>query len=160
VTDQQDEFETAKSLVEATLQKLGLDPGACRAAAAEHPALTPVGDVSKASWTLKRGSASILLTVTRYGHEKGTYLRAASPVVVLPADAARRNACLQRLLELNAAGLGNAAFGVVGDRVIAVSERPVSGLDAQEVEQIVRHLSAVADTFDDKLGEEFGATRS
>jgi hypothetical protein len=41
-----------------------------------------------------------------------------------------------------------------------VSERPAEGLDESECEQIVRHLAAVADTYDDKLVKEFGGARA
>jgi len=148
------DFENAVALVEQTIRKLGLDPGGCRASAA--------GAVqgSNTSWTLKRGSASVLVTVTRYDQDKTTYLRAASPIIVLPEDAGKQTACMRKLLELNAAGLANAAFGLAGDRVLAVSERPVEGLGAEEVEQMIRHLAAVADTFDDKLAKDFGANKA
>jgi hypothetical protein len=145
------DFENARTLVEATIRKIGLDPATTRA---------PAGADSVAAWTLKRGSASILVTVTRHDDERATYLRVASPVVTLPADAAQHGAIMRRLLELNASGLVNAAFGLMGDRVVAVSERPAAGLDAGEVEQIVKHLSAVADTFDDRLAKEFGAIKA
>ena len=71
-----------------------------------------------------------------------------------------RGPLLKRLLELNAGGLANAAFGIIGDRVVAVSERPAEGLDASEIEQMIRHLSAVADTYDDRLVKEFGGKRA
>ena len=158
------DFQTAVDLVEKTIKKLGLDPTGCRTggAAPTVPAAPQAmpGLTQSASWTLKRGSASVLVTVATYEHDKTTYLRVASPVVTMPADAAKQPACMRKLLELNAAGLANAAFGLVGDRVVAVSERPVPGLDPEEVEQIVRHLSAVADTFDDRLAKEFGATKA
>jgi hypothetical protein len=144
------DFANAAKLVEETIRKLGLDPTTCHAQSSD----------TTVSWTLKRGSASVLVTVATYEQENATYLRVASPVVVLPADPATQAACMRKLLELNAAGLANAAFALSGDRVLAVSERPVAGLDAQEVEQIVRHLSAVADTFDDRLAKEFGATKA
>jgi hypothetical protein len=48
----------------------------------------------------------------------------------------------------------------MGDRVVAVSERPAADLDAGEVEQSVKHLSAVSDTFDDRFAKEFGATKT
>jgi len=57
----------------------------------------------------------------------------------------------RRLLELNGRGLVNASFGIVGDRVVVKSERPTAFLDSEEVEQIILHLSAVADTYDDRL---------
>jgi hypothetical protein len=143
------DFENAKKLVEDTIRKLGLDPAAMKAQA---------GD-TQAAWTLKRGSASVLVTVTRHDDEKATYLRIASPVVTLPADATQHEALFRRVLELNAAGIANAAFGLVGDRLVAVCERPAAGLDPEEVEQSVRHLAAVADTFDDRLAKEFGAIK-
>lgn len=143
------DFENAKKLVEDTITKLGLDPAGTRG---------PSSD-SQAAWTLKRGSASVLVTVTI--HEKDeTFLRVASPVVTLPADKTQHAALFRRLLEINAGGLANAAFGLVGDRVVAVSERPAEGLGAAEVEQTVRHLAAVADTFDDRLEKEFGASKA
>jgi hypothetical protein len=145
------DFENAKKLVEATIRKLGLDPATTRA--------QTLGE-SQAAWTLRRGSASVLVTVTHHAEEKTTYLRVASPVVNLPKDAATHAALFRRLLELNAAGLANAAFGLVGERVVAVSERPARGLGPEEVEQTVKHLSAVADTFDDRLEKEFGATKA
>lgn len=145
------DFENAKTLVIATIRKIGLDPDTTRA---------PGESDAVASWTLKRGSASVLVTVVRHEEQKATFLRVASPVVTLPADAQKQVAIMRRLLELNAAGLANAAFGLIGDRVVAVSERPAAGLDAGEVEQMVMHLSAVADTFDDRLAKEFGATKA
>jgi hypothetical protein len=147
-----DDFQNAQTLVEATIRKLGVDPATARVASA--------GSASVACWTLKRGSASVLVTVSRHENEKATYLRIASPVVNLPADASVHLALFRRLLEMNGAGLANAAFGLVGDRVVAVSERPAEGLGAEEVEQCLTHLAAVADTFDDRLAKEFGATKA
>lgn len=147
----QDDFEKARSLVEATIAKLGIDPATTR---------VPAADGAVAAWTLKRGSASVLVTVTRHDDENATYLRVASPVVTLPADPSRHLELFRKLLEMNGAGLANAAFGLVGERVVAVSERPVEGLGPEEVEQTIRHLAAVADTFDDRLARDFGATKA
>ena len=143
------QFDDAKKLVEATLRKLGLEPDTVKAAAGE----------GRAAWTLKRGSASILVALARRDDEKATYLRVASPIGGIPGDETRHLALFRRLLELNAAGLANAAFGLMGDRVVAVSERPAADLDEGEVEQMIRHLAAVADTFDDRLQKEFGTTK-
>jgi hypothetical protein len=143
------DFDNAKKLVEDTITKLGLDPATTRSHSSD----------AQAAWTLKRGSASVLVTVTTHEGDE-TFLRVASPVVTLPADAAQHGALFRRLLEINAAGLANAAFGLMGDRVVAVSERPAEGLGAEEVEQTIRHLAAVADTFDDRLEKEFGAAKA
>lgn len=146
----ENDFENAKGLVEATIRKIGLDPATT---------VVPGGSPTGIAWTLKRGSASVLVSVNRRD-DGATHLRLASPVVTLPSDSAKQGALMRRLLELNAAGLVNAAFGLMGDRVVAVSERPAAGLDAGEVEQMVMHLSAVADTFDDRLAKEFGAVKA
>jgi hypothetical protein len=154
-TSSQLDFERAKQFVEATVQRLGLDPAAMRVAA---PTGAPANE-SQAAWTLKRGSASVLVTVTLREDEKAAYFRVAAPVVILPADPGKHLPLFRRVLELNAAGLANAAFGLAGDKIVAVCERPAQGLGPEEVEQSIRHLAAVADTFDDKLAKEFGATR-
>lgn len=141
-------FSRTKDTVEATLTKLGLDP---------KQSLVKSTD-DQASYTLMRGSASVLVTVVHRVEQKAVFLRVASPVLV-PGEA-NREGLYKRLLELNAGGLSNAAFGLLGDKVVAVSERPAENLDASEVEQIIRHLSAVADTYDDRLVKEFGGKRA
>jgi hypothetical protein len=140
------DLERAKKLVEATLSRLGLDPAATRVK----------GDADQLSWTAKRGSAHVLLTVLL--RDGVAHLRVIAPV--LHPDPAKRDALFTRLLELNAGGLAHCAFGLVGDRVVAVHERPVTGLDEGEVEHIIRQVSAVADTYDDRLVAEFGGRRA
>ncbi|MGH7270156.1 MAG: hypothetical protein ACREJ3_06960, partial [Polyangiaceae bacterium] len=121
------DFENAKRLVESAIRKLGLDPSTTRA---------PSAGEGQAAWTLKRGSASILVAVTKHEDEGSTYLRVASPVVTLPTDRTKHEPLLRELLELNASGLANAAFGLLGERVVVVSERPTAGLDESEAEQM------------------------
>jgi CelD/BcsL family acetyltransferase involved in cellulose biosynthesis len=144
-----EEFDRAKELVEATIKGLGIDPVAARAK--DAPTTT--------SWTFQRGSAAILVNLTQRKEDNLLYLRVVSPVMTLP-DAVTRDALFVRLLELNGKGLANCAFGLIGDRVVVVSERPAQGLDREEAEQVIRHLAAVADTYDDKLVKEFGGTRA
>ena len=141
-------FGKTKDTVEATLKKLGLDPKQAMVKASD--------DV--ASYTLQRGSASVLVTVVHRPEQKTVFLRVASPVLVPAED--KREALYKRLLELNAAGLANASFGLLHDKVVAISERPAENLDPGEVEQMIRHLSAVADTYDDRLVKEFGGKRA
>jgi hypothetical protein len=141
-------FSKTKETVEATLTKLGLDP---------KQAIVKDVD-NQATYTLLRGSAAVLVTVVHRVEQKAVFLRVASPVMV-PAEG-NREALYKRLLELNASGLANAAFALLNDKVVAVSERPAENLDPGEVEQMVRHLSAVADTYDDRLVKEFGGKRA
>lgn len=142
-------LQATRAIVRAVIQKLGLDPKASQIAE----------DANQTTWTLSRGSANCLVTVVHKPEQKNTFFRVAAPVMV-PDPKKSKEALFQRLLEMNAGGLSNAAFGLVGERVVVVSERPVEGLDEAEVEQMIRHLSAVADTFDDRLTQEFGGKRA
>lgn len=147
------DFASAKALVEQAIRALGVEPSSAAASAVAK------GGSDHASWTLQRGSAAILITLaTRETRPTGpgdTYLRVVSPVMTLP-DEAKRAELYKHLLELNAQGLANAAFGLVSDRVVAVSERPTRDMQVEEVGQMIRHLAALADTYDDRLVKAFG----
>lgn len=138
-----------RAVVEAAIRKVGLDPSTT---------LVSEG-AEQLSYTLARGSANVLLTVVHRPEQKNVFFRVAAPVMTPDAQKSKEP-LFRRLLEMNAGGLSNAAFGLLGDHVVAVSERPADGLDAAEAEQMVRHLSAVADTFDDRLVAEFGGKRA
>jgi CelD/BcsL family acetyltransferase involved in cellulose biosynthesis len=144
-----EDFDHTKGIVEGTIRKLGIDPG---------PATARTGDKHQ-SWTFQRGSAAILVNLTQRKEDDKLYVRVVSPVMTLPEEG-KRQALFVRLLELNGKGLANCGFGLVGDRVVVVSERPAHGLDEDECEQIIRHLAAVADTYDDRLVNEFGGKRA
>jgi hypothetical protein len=103
-------------------------------------------------WWLQRGSALVYIILNQ--HDDTATVRIVSPILYLP-----ENYILpfyRKCLEMNVE-LINCAFGVVEDRVVLVSERPIDGLDRQELEGTIRYLSAVADDLDDKLATEFKA---
>jgi hypothetical protein len=143
------EFEHAKGLVEEVVAKLGLDPAQVRTQHRDDIVM----------WSIQRGSAVILLSVAKNDRGDAASLRAISPLMTLPPEE-KLQGFFRRLLELNGHGLVNAAFGIMGDRVVVKSERPTAFLDSAEVEQIILHLSAVADTYDDRLVGEFGGRRA
>jgi len=107
---------------------------------------------------MKRGSAQVLFIVAEEP-KTGVWLRAIAPVVKVPADGAKKLELYGRLLDLNAKAMRNAAFGVLNENVVVVSERPAAGLDAAEAEQILKHVGATADHYDDLLANELGLTR-
>ena len=130
--------------LEAVFAKLGLDPKQILASEEED----------RLVYKLRRGSADVAVSI---GHVAGkSYVRVAAPVIVPPADAERRAKLFEHALSLNARGLQNAAFGLLEGTLIVVSERPSAGLDEAEFEQMLTHLSAVADTFDDRFVKDFG----
>jgi hypothetical protein len=142
------EVDTARKLVEEVLGRVGLDPAKVRGESG--PDL--------ATWSIKRGSASIMVSVVKSDRGDTAHLRAVSPIMSLPSEP-NLLPFFRRLLELNGQGLVNAAFGILGDRIVVKSERPTAFLDVAEVEQIILQLSAVADTYDDRLVKEFGGQR-
>jgi len=143
------QFDTAKKLVENVIVRLGLEPAKVRGQ----------GSPDLATWCIQRGSAATTVSVAKSDRGDAAYLRAVSPIMSLPPERGLL-AFFRRLLELNGHGLVNASFGIMGDRVVVKSERPTDFLDPAEVEQIILHLSAVADTYDDRLVREFGGQRA
>ncbi len=142
-----DALPAVTKLLESVLQKLGLDPAG---------AMVRKDDTSIA-WGIMRGSAQVLLIAA--STDKGTWVRVVAPVVKLPPEE-QRLAFFARLLDLNAKAMRNAAFGVQGDVVVIVSERPAQGLDANEVDQILKHVGATADHYDDAFEKEYGVAKA
>jgi hypothetical protein len=140
------ELAAAKSIVEEAVKKLGVNPDEVRARDA----------ADQVAWALKRGSAQIL--VAAIVREGGTVLRVVAPVVVY--EPSKKDALFAKLLELNGEGIASCAFGVMKDRVVVISEQPAEGLDAGRVQSIVKAVAAVADTWDDKLVQDFGGRRA
>ena len=66
-------FAKTKDTVEATLTKLGIDPAKSLVKATDD----------QASYTLMRGSASVLVTVVHRADQDAVFLRVASPVMTL-----------------------------------------------------------------------------
>lgn len=145
------EADRANALVEDAIRRLGVDPQQAR--------VTGAAAGGSISYVLRRGSARIAVAVHPSQGERAGTLRVAAPVVRLPA-AEHRAALFQHLLELNARELVGAAFGLLGDEVIVVSERPLRDLDASEVDAAIRGVGRLADTWDDTLAGRFEAKRS
>jgi len=139
-------YNQASATVEGVLTKLGLDP---------KTAQVRDEDGTRA-WGMLRGSAQVLLQVT--GNDQGTWVRVIAPIVKLPKEDVRKT-FYEHLLELNARSMRNASFGLLNDGVVILSERPAEGLDANEVEQILKHVGALADYYDDLFIKEYGVTR-
>jgi hypothetical protein len=141
--------ERAVSLVEAAIQRLGIDPEASRTERPGHVA-----------FALRRGSARILIAVhAPEGERAEGRIRVVAPVVKLP-DAAKHLDLFRWLLQANAAELVGAAFAVSANEVVVVAERSVTDLDASEVDSMIRNVGRIADTYDDQIADSFDAVRS
>lgn len=144
----------ARAVVESALRTLGLVP---------EEILVSRPD-AECAWAMKRGSARALVAlVTReLTGQPAQHLRVVAPVLAFADEGSEvpREALFLRVLELNAAGLAACAFGVLGDSIVLVSERPTRDLDESEVLYAIRQVAALADVFDDQLVASFGGRRS
>ena len=103
-------------------------------------------------WVLSRGSAIIYIMIFEY--ENLTTIRVYSPILYLPEE--NILPFYRKCLEINFS-LVNCAICVYEDKVALVVERPIGGLDPEELEGMTNYLSSVADDLDNKLADEFGA---
>jgi hypothetical protein len=138
----------AAKMVETVLAHLGVDPERNRSAA-------PAGG---ASWQISRGSADILIAINPGRDGGAPRLRLVAPLVKVRDELAQPLAA--KLLQLNASELPGIAFGLFRADVVAlVAERSVSGLDREELAELLATIGHYADRYDDLLVTEFGGTR-
>lgn len=104
------------------------------------------------SWKVPKGSA--LVRISLLSRKDFTHLRVACAVFRHPAGVDRAR-LYHELLGRNAELCG-AAFAVVGDQVILISERTTLDLDRSELAETLARVQAYADALDDVLVAEFG----
>lgn len=134
-------IEECIKMIETFFKSIGFNPKDQRL-----PNREPLG------WWLQRGSA--LIYIVLHDNSRMPTIRITSPILYLPES--KILPLYRRCLELNTE-LVNCAFGIVDDKIMLVSERPIDGLDPQELEQTIYYLSGAADELDNKLSEEFNA---
>ena len=108
------------------------------------------------SWVFRKGSATGLVLVKHEPHEPGGGdVLAVCEIMRLPEDGRER--LYRRLLELNDALCGKAAFGVNSqDVVLLQAGRKLEQIDPVEIEDLLLRTAALADRYDDALLDEFG----
>jgi hypothetical protein len=134
-------------MVEDVLAQRGLDAAHSRVESEAGPA-----------WSLRQGSAQVLVFLTAGDGGQNT-IQVIAPVLRATAESLGGPKLLRRLLELNAASLTQAAFGLRGEDVVLTSDRNTAGLDPVEVDEMIRRVADYADHYDDALVAEFGGKR-
>ena len=132
--------EKCKEMVEDFLSAIGVGPNKCRM---EGEGL---------GWYIFRGSTLTYIFIGVYDDFKS--LRIFSPILYLPEE--NILPFYRRCLEINFE-LINCAICVRDDRVALVVERPLEGLDPEELEGMIEYMLGVADELDNKLADEFRA---
>ena len=104
---------------------------------------------------IERGSATGSVSVVTDPEHSESLVMVRLSIMRVPETA--RAAFYERLLELNHASLGRAAFSIDADGVVFLtSGRPVTDLDPGELIDLILWTSEYADELDDQLLAEFG----
>ena len=104
---------------------------------------------------IERGSATGSVSVVADPEHSESLVMVRLSIMRVPETA--RAAFYERLLELNHASLGRAAFSIDADGVVFLtSGRPVTDLDPGELIDLILWTSEYADELDDQLLAEFG----
>ena len=133
-------LQECEKLVETFFKNEGLNPK-------EHRV-----EGAKGTWWVSRGSAIIYIFVNE-AQDMNT-LRIASPILYLPHE--NLLPFYRACLEINY-GLIYCGIAIDKDIAFLISERPLLGLDAEEVQDMMRILAYYADKYDNELAKEFGA---
>ncbi len=108
---------------------------------------------------IERGSATGSVRVVKEPGQPESLVVVRLSLMRVPESAGA--AFFERLLELNHASLGRAAFSVDADGVVYLTAgRPVEDLDSGELIDLILWTSQYADDLDDKLLAEFGSENS
>lgn len=108
------------------------------------------------SWLFRKGSATGFIMVHDDPQDPGNGdLLVVCEIMRVPTDG--QTAFYRRLLELNDALCGKAAFCVNQDDVVLLQAgRKLEGIGSAEVADLMLRTAALADRYDDLLLEEFG----
>ncbi len=128
-------------IIDEVFKQFGLDPGK-----------NQIREKNVIGWIAKRGKAVIYILLNE--NKRLNTLRIISPMVYIPEK--NREAFLRRCLETNFSII-NCALAVSKDFVSIVFERPLTGLNPEEVAYSVDNLSRLADDLEKDLKKEFGA---
>jgi hypothetical protein len=105
---------------------------------------------------IERGSATGSVRVVHDSDHAESLVVVRLSIMRIPENA--DTAFYERLLELNHATLGRAAFSIDADGVVSLTAgRPIADLDPGELIDLILWTSEYADDLDDLLHAEFGS---
>jgi hypothetical protein len=103
-------------------------------------------------WWIVEGSAKVYIFVQE--GDRGFVVRVNAPVCQFPSE--NREKFFHTLLEINL-NLSVCCIAVVDELVLVSAQRPILGLDQEELNDMIWNVSAAADVLDDQLVSGFGA---
>lgn len=135
------DFNYYKDLIEGIIREWNVDPDS-------------IYNSQNRVWFLVQGSANFEIGFFNYADRD--YFYSASPIVKLPQE--NLLAFYRRLLELNDYYIGT-KLSVRGNQVWLLGQRECEGMDKGEAKRLIDNVRITADDLDDKLMNEFGATK-
>ena len=130
--------DEASILIDQVLLRYGVDP-------------TLWTDLS--GWRhLMIGSAEGFAGVVEW-QDDDYYLVVLAPILDIPEETKHQPEFYQMLLDLNYHGTLSAHFSVSEDTLYLGITRPIRGLDEEEVDEAIRTVMILADSYDDRLKE-------
>ena len=110
-------------------------------------------DQNIAAWELGRGSAPLLVMI--FKNPSFPYIKVLSPIVKMP-EQDQVAPLLHYCMVKNNNFLVTIALDAESSEIVVKSERPIEGLDKEELEGMMNSVSAAADELDNELAEKFG----
>lgn len=135
------EFSYYKNMIEEIIKGWNIDP-------------KTIYNPDYKVWYLVQGSANF--EVGFFSYNKTDYYYVASSIVKLPQE--NLLPFYRRLLELNDFYIGS-KLSIKGDQVWLLGQRECEGMDIGEAKRMIDNVRIVADDLDDRLIQEFGATK-
>jgi len=134
-------IEEAEKIIDKVFKGLGLKPEEAK-----------IDSKDILGWAVKRGSAIVYIFLNE--NKYINTLRIVSPLLHIPKK--NKISFLKKCLEYNYYFI-NCALALNDDLIFLVEERPLTGLDPEEVEYIINNLSRIADRLDTELAKTFDA---
>ncbi len=134
-------FNDYKSMIEGIIREWNIDPNT-------------IYNPDYRVWFLVQGSANF--EVGFFNYNETDYFYVAASIVKIPQENVLP--FYRRLLELNDYYIG-VKLSIKGNQVWLLEQRECEGMDKREAKAIIDRVRLIADDLDDRLMNEFGATK-
>jgi hypothetical protein len=104
------------------------------------------------NWSLKKGSLSlwvVLKQTAAFAGSKGLLVM-ISPIMKVPTDPAKKAALTEELMKMNH-NASITSFSIKEDHIYLLANRFVTGMDKDEILEMLKEIGTYGDYFDDQL---------
>lgn len=139
-------FKKIQKVIEELLISIGMDPNNCE---------VPTGDESK-SWTLMRQEKMILITLSpNTTDEENNNIKIIVNIIDELTEGPKEKLIYKYLLEANARDLENAAFGLLDQSLVVISEKKLQDIELDELKEMIDKCVRYAKKFEENIYKKF-----